>query len=126
MTQRPLRFINPKMDLAFRKIFGSDHSHDIVISFLNAMLDLTGDQTITEVEILDPYQAPAIVGMKTSILDVRVKDQSGRRYIIEMQLENRPGFTNRMLYNLCKSYVGQLQSGQPYHELADVVALAIT
>ncbi|MBF0159266.1 MAG: PD-(D/E)XK nuclease family transposase, partial [Magnetococcales bacterium] len=86
MTQKPLRFVNPKMDLAFRKIFGSDHSHDIIISFLNAILDLTGDRTITEVTILDPYQAPPILDLKESILDVRVTDQSGRRYIIEMQL----------------------------------------
>ncbi|MBF0125470.1 MAG: Rpn family recombination-promoting nuclease/putative transposase, partial [Magnetococcales bacterium] len=79
-----------------------------------------------EVEILDPYQAPPILDLKESILDVRVKDQSGRSYIIEMQLENHSGWTNRMLYNLCKAYVGQLPAGHRYHELADVVALAIT
>ncbi|MBF0125433.1 MAG: PD-(D/E)XK nuclease family transposase, partial [Magnetococcales bacterium] len=64
MIDTPLRFINPKMDLAFRKIFGSDHSHDIVISFLNAILDLTEERTIIEVEILDPYQAPPILDLK--------------------------------------------------------------
>ena len=29
-----MRFINPKTDFAFRKIFGSDQSHGILISFL--------------------------------------------------------------------------------------------
>ncbi len=31
-------FINPKTDFAFKKIFGSEQSKDILISFLNALL----------------------------------------------------------------------------------------
>ena len=33
-----MRFINPKTDIAFKKIFGSEQSKDILISFLNSML----------------------------------------------------------------------------------------
>ncbi|MBE9184883.1 PD-(D/E)XK nuclease family transposase, partial [Microcoleus sp. LEGE 07076] len=31
-------FINPKTDYAFKKIFGSSESKDILISFLNALI----------------------------------------------------------------------------------------
>ena len=31
-------FINPKIDFAFKKIFGSEDSKDILISFLNALI----------------------------------------------------------------------------------------
>jgi predicted transposase/invertase (TIGR01784 family) len=31
-------FINPKIDFAFKKIFGSKDSKDILISFLNALI----------------------------------------------------------------------------------------
>ncbi|MFN5137181.1 MAG: PD-(D/E)XK nuclease family transposase, partial [Pseudanabaena sp.] len=48
-----MRFINPKTDYAFKKIFGSEQSHDILISFLNAML-YEGNDTIIEIEILNP------------------------------------------------------------------------
>ena len=60
-------FINPKTDFAFKKIFGSTTSKDILISFLNAML-YQGKDTIADLEILDPYQAPKIKGMKDSFL----------------------------------------------------------
>ncbi|TAH20601.1 MAG: Rpn family recombination-promoting nuclease/putative transposase [Oscillatoriales cyanobacterium] len=35
-----MKFINPKTDYAFKKIFGSDQSQDILISFLNAALNV--------------------------------------------------------------------------------------
>ncbi|MCC7429437.1 PD-(D/E)XK nuclease family transposase, partial [bacterium] len=33
-----MQFINPKTDFAFKKIFGSLESKEILISFLNAIL----------------------------------------------------------------------------------------
>ena len=121
-----MRFLNPKTDYAFKKIFGSEASQDILISFLNAILDLTGNDAIVEVAILDPRLAPKIEGMKDSYLDVRVKDQRGRSYIVEMQVLNVEGFEKRVLYNACKAYVNQLSKGDPYSLLSDVVAVTIT
>jgi len=65
-------FINPKTDFAFKKIFGSKHSTDILISFLNAIL-YQGEATIVDLDILDPYQAPRIKGIKDSYLDVKAR-----------------------------------------------------
>lgn len=121
-----MRFLNPKTDLAFRKIFGSESSREILISFLNAILDLKGEDTITDVQIVDPYLAPKIQGMKDTYLDVRVKDQRGRSYIVEMQVLNVPGFEKRVLYNACKAYVNQLNQGDHYRILTEVVAVTIT
>ncbi len=121
-----MRFLNPKTDYAFKKIFGSEASQDIVISFLNAILDLTGQDRIVGVTILDPRLAPKIDGMKDTYLDVRVRDHQGRSYIVEMQVLNVEGFEKRVLYNACKAYVNQLGKGDPYHILTEVVAVTIT
>ncbi|MEO0707127.1 MAG: PD-(D/E)XK nuclease family transposase, partial [Cyanobacteria bacterium J06649_5] len=43
-------FINPKTDFAFKKIFGSLQSKDILISFLDALL-YEGAPTIKDLEI---------------------------------------------------------------------------
>lgn len=32
-----MRFLNPKTDFAFKRIFGSEQSRDILLSFLNAI-----------------------------------------------------------------------------------------
>ena len=126
MDDTAMRFLNPKTDFAFKKIFGSDTSRDILLSFLNAVLNLEHPYLIQEVEILDPYLAPKIKGMKDTFLDVRVRDENGRSYVVEMQVLNVPGFEKRILYNACKAYVNQLGRGEDYTELSEVIAITIT
>ena len=121
-----MRFLNPKTDFAFKKIFGSDTSRDVLISFLNAVLDLQHPYLIQEVDILDPYLAPKIHGMKDTFLDVRVRDENGRSYIVEMQVLNVAGFEKRILYNACKAYANQIGSGDEYSKLSEVIAITIT
>ncbi|MBF0152576.1 MAG: Rpn family recombination-promoting nuclease/putative transposase [Magnetococcales bacterium] len=121
-----MHFLNPKTDFAFKKIFGSEESRDILLSFLNAILSLRPPHQIVEVTILDPYLAPKIKGMKDTYLDVRVRDQSRREYIIEMQILNVAGFEKRVLYNACKAYAGQIKKGDDYRLLTNVIAITIT
>ncbi len=120
-----MRFINPKTDFAFKKIFGSDRSKAILMSFLNALL--YGEQpVIVDLEIIDPYLAPKIRGMKDTFVDVRARLQNGRTVIIEMQVLNVEGFEKRVLYNAAKTYSTQLLIGESYKDLSAVVALTIT
>ncbi len=121
-----MKFLNPKTDFAFKKIFGSEESQDILLSFLNALLELKSPYRLMEVTILDPYLAPKIKGMKDTYLDVRAKNETGKIYIIEMQVLNVAGFEKRILYNACKAYASQLGSGEDYHLLTDVIAITIT
>ncbi|MEO1635794.1 MAG: Rpn family recombination-promoting nuclease/putative transposase [Cyanobacteria bacterium J06631_9] len=120
-----LTFINPKTDFAFKKIFGSAQSKDILISFLNALL-YDAEPTIQDLTILDPYQAPRIVGMKDSFLDIKAQLADGTTVIIEMQVLNTFGFEKRVLYNAAKSYSTQLKQGDNYQLLNPVIALTVT
>jgi predicted transposase/invertase (TIGR01784 family) len=86
-----MKFISPKTDFAFKKIFGSEQSHDVLISFLNAML-YDGQSRISQLEILNPYLAPRIRGVKDTYLDVKAKLDNGTSVIIEMQVLNIEGF----------------------------------
>jgi len=65
-------FINPKIDFAFKKIFGSEDSKDILISFLNALI-YEAQPVIYDLEILNPYLAPKIRGVKDTYLDIKAK-----------------------------------------------------
>jgi hypothetical protein len=66
-----------------------------------------------------------VEGAKLSILDVRCKDRTGTTFVVEMQLIHHPGFINRVVYNACKAYAGQLEEGDWYTKLTDVVAISI-
>jgi len=120
-----MRFISPKTDFAFKKIFGSEQSHDVLISFLNALL-YNGDRRISQLEILNPYLTPRIRGVKDTYLDVKAKLDNGTSVIIEMQVLNIEGFEKRILYNAAKAYSIQLGIGQSYSLLNPVIALTIT
>ena len=117
-------FINPKTDFAFKRIFGSQQSTDILISFLNAIL-YQGEETIVDLEIIDPYQSSRIKGLKDSFLDVRAKLNNQTTVIIEMQVLNVVGFEKRVLYNAAKFYATQLNIGSSYTLLNPVIALTI-
>jgi len=123
-------FINPKIDFAFKKIFGSEDSKDILISFLNALV-YEANPVIQDLEIINPYLAPKIRGVKETYLDIKAKIQDAesgeeRIVIIEMQVLNVEGFEKRILYNAAKSYSTQLNIGEGYHLLNPVIALTIT
>ncbi|WP_207644259.1 PD-(D/E)XK nuclease family transposase, partial [Syntrophomonas wolfei] len=50
--------LDPKVDLAFKKVFGSQENKSILLSFLNAVLNWTAEQKIADVKILNPYLEP--------------------------------------------------------------------
>ena len=118
-----MRFINPKTDIAFKKIFGSEQSKDILISFLNSML-YNGKPIIEDLEILHPYLTPRIRGVKETYLDIQAKITGNKTVIVEMQVLNVEGFEKRILYNAAKSYSLQLQAGEDY-KLNPVIALTL-
>ncbi len=118
-------FINPKTDYAFKKIFGSSESKDILISFLNALI-YDGNPTIEDLEIINPNLPPKIEGLKDSYLDVKAKLQDDTLVIIEMQVINVQSFGKRVFYNAAKTYSFQLQAAQAYRLLKPVIALTIT
>jgi predicted transposase/invertase (TIGR01784 family) len=120
-----MNFIDPKTDFAFKKIFGSEESHGVLISFLNGIL-YEGQETILDLDILNPYQAPRIRGVKDNYLDVKAKLKTGETVIIEMQVLNVIGFEKRILYNAAKAYSIQLDKGHQYDKLNPVIALTIT
>ncbi|MBO0615006.1 Rpn family recombination-promoting nuclease/putative transposase [Thiothrix fructosivorans] len=121
-----MRFLDVKTDFAFKKVFGSEQSKPILISFLNALLDYHDGDEITDLTIIDPYQAPKILGMKDTYVDVKAVCANGSTVIIEMQVLNVEGFEKRVLYNAAKAYSAQLGKGEKYHLLNPVIALTLT
>lgn len=120
------KFLDPKNDFAFKRIFGTERNRDILIHFINDMLGFTGGKKIQTVSFLKPSQDPEIAYKKQSLLDVLCADESGRQYIIEMQVVKAPGFEKRAQYYAAKAYSRQLDVGEAYHQLKEIIFIAIT
>ena len=116
-----MRYLDPKNDLTFRKVFG-EHPR-LLKSFLNALLPLSAP--IKDLEYLPADLVPEVPLLKFSIVDVRCVDEQGRQFIVEMQMLWTDSFKTRVLFNASKAYVRQLDKGNEYKELQPVYALSL-
>ena len=116
-----MRYLDPKADLTFKKVFG-EHP-DLVISLLNALLPLEPEEEVMEIEYLPAELVPENPLRKNSIVDVRCKDKRGRQYLVEMQMVWSPEFQQRVLFNASKAYVRQVKTGEEYELLQLVYSL---
>ncbi len=114
-------FLDPKNDYIFKKIFGQHP--DILKSFLNSMLPLPDGRQIVELEYLSPEMIPETFLEKFSAVDVRCKDQYGRQFLVEMQMNWTTAFKQRVLFNASKAFVTQSGKGSEYQQLQPVYAL---
>ncbi len=120
-----MRFADPKNDMAFKKIFGDETKKEILISFLNSVLDFKDDQAIAQVSLANPYQVPKIPELKETILDINATNKNGEKFIVEMQNKNLGEFAKRSLYYTSKAYVQQLDTKANYKELKKVYFIGI-
>ncbi len=112
-----MKFVDVKNDIAFRKIFGNEGQKVVLISFLNAVLELPGGKKVVDVTIVNPYQLPKLSGGKSTIVDVKAQDQSGNIFIVEMQVAEAESFSQRVLYYTSQSYTAQIERGDDYAKL---------
>ncbi len=104
------RFVDPKVDIAFKKIFGDSKTPQVLISFLNAVLE----KDIVEITILNPYQVPRLEGFKVTVLDVKAKDKNDNEFIVEMQANPYYYFDRRALNYMSNAYANQVKEGVDY------------
>ena len=103
-----IQLLDIKVDIIFKDFFGDKTHKEVLESFINSVLGLTGNEEIEVEEFLDPRKMRIEVGKPSSFVDISVKTRGGERYIIEMQTYNHEGFDKRLLYYLGKDYTEQL------------------
>jgi predicted transposase/invertase (TIGR01784 family) len=120
-----MKFADPKNDIAFKKIFGDENKTEVLISFLNSILEFKNNKQIKSLTIVNPYQVPKIEDLKNTILDIKAINQDDEEFIVEMQVEKDKNFAKRSLYYTSKSYVNQIKKAEQYKELKKVYFVGI-
>ena len=107
-----IRYINPFIDYGFKKLFATEANKDILISFLNAVIediaDPIVDLTYKNVELIGDFN-----GARDSYLDAYCETLKGRRFIVEMQNSWQPFFKDRTLYYAAKAISNQAVKDDP-------------
>jgi predicted transposase/invertase (TIGR01784 family) len=113
------------MTLPLKRFLEMKNITEILISFLNSVLDFKDDKEIVKVTLANPYQVPKIPELKETILDIKAKNRNGDIFIVETQKKDLGDFAKRSLYYTSKVYVSSLSKGNNYSELKKVYFIGI-
>ncbi|HRG47658.1 MAG TPA: Rpn family recombination-promoting nuclease/putative transposase [Leptospiraceae bacterium] len=105
-------------DFTFKAVFSKED--DVLIDLLNSFPDFQGKNQITAIKILNPEMPRDMKTYKAIVLDIKAIDQSGNKFLIEMQASRQPFFTQRVLYYWSKLYSKSITKGQDYKNLTKV------
>lgn len=116
--------LSPKVDFAFKKIFGSEENKSVLISFLNAVFEGVNEK-IASVELKNTDIEKEYLTDKFSRLDIKAVTDKNQIVNIEIQLANKYDMTKRTLYYWSKLYEGQIGKGQLYSKLNKVICINV-
>ena len=119
---------NTYMDLSFDRVFKAyfKDADEICISLLSQFLPLPKGSDIKSVKFLDSVLNPQNPEDKNSLLDLRVKLNTGASVNIEMQTVSKQHFKERILFYLSRLYSLGLEKGKDYETLCPVYSLIFT
>ncbi len=120
-----MNFLDPKIDIAFKKILGNKQHKHLTISFLNNILNLSDDKLIKEITFLETELQPERIKGKKTYFDIYCTDQQNREYIIEIQLINEFNFIPRSEYYAARALALQLHKGKDYQDLVPVIFVGV-
>ena len=103
-------YINPRVDWAFKRIFGSDDTKECLITFLNGVFE--DELVIKDVKHLKTEQTRHQKRERGVIFDVECETDDGRHVIVEMQKKEQRYFVDRALYYSSKAIVEQAKPGE--------------
>ena len=115
--------ISPRVDIAFKKIFGVEENKDLLISLVNSIV--SEEDKVVDVTLLNPYNPKNFRQDKLSILDIKAKGETGKRYNIEIQISDEADYDKRALYYWAKLYTEQLKVSDDYSLLSKAIGIHI-
>jgi predicted transposase/invertase (TIGR01784 family) len=115
--------ISPRVDIAFKKIFGVEENKDLLISLINSIVG--EDDQVEKITLLNPYNPKNFKQEKLSILDVKAKGVCGKRFNIEIQISDEADYDKRALYYWAKLYTEQLKTAEDYSFLSKAIGIHI-
>ena len=115
--------INPRVDIAFKKIFGVEENKDLLISLINSIVG--AEDQVVEVTLLNPYNPRNFATDKLSVLDIKAKGETGKLFNIEIQITDEADYDKRALYYWAKLYTEQLKIAEEYSVLSKAIGIHI-
>jgi predicted transposase/invertase (TIGR01784 family) len=116
----------PKVDIAFKLLFGDERSKNILADFLKAVLPELAEEEFEELTIVDPHLKREFIDDKLEILDVKLRTARGESIDIDIQVSDLPEMRSRISYYLANMITEQIGKGGHYSDLKPAISIIIT
>ena len=100
-------------DGIFKVVFAEEKSHSLLISLVNAMLDLQGGEAIKDIT-LEMQEFPGIFNKKYCILDIIGTTNAGEKVLVEVQQKSDRFFKDRVEYYISRVIENQVHTSEKY------------
>ena len=116
-------YVNFYTDFAFKKLFGTEMNKDLLISFLNALLQ--GREVVLDVNYLNTEHLGTQEYDRRAVFDVYCKNDKGEVFLVEMQKGEQQFFKDRSIYYSTFAIREQAPRGEWNYELKGVYTIGI-
>ena len=89
------RYIDPLNDWGFKRLFGTEMNKEFLVAFLT---EIFPDKRIMDITYLPTEQLGMAAGDRNARFDVMCRDESGEKFIVQVQLAYQKHFRERALY----------------------------
>ena len=118
------RYINLFTDYGFKKIFGEEPNKDLLISFLNELLQ--DKEKITDLTYLNSENRGKGERDRKAVFDLYCVNDKGEKFIVEVQRVKQKFFKDRSIYYSSFAIQEQAKTGKEWkYELKNVYTIGI-
>ena len=117
-------FIDPRIDYAFKLIFGTPGNEDLLLCLVQAILP---EKHIATVELSSQEQVGLRPDARRSVIDVKCKTDDGSDLVIKMQVNSQDDFSDRLVFYSSFPIINRLQRGDSSsYRLTPLYVIGIT
>ncbi|MBE6240271.1 MAG: Rpn family recombination-promoting nuclease/putative transposase [Bacteroidales bacterium] len=109
-------------DDVFKLVFGQESSKDVMIEFLNQVID---DRTIVDLEFMDKEMKSMDREKKDSVYDMFCKTDDGSRIVVEVQRRKQASYVERTIYYSTFQVRNQVDAGREDYAFCPVYVINI-
>ncbi len=117
------KYLNPFTDFGFKKLFGEEVNKDLLIDFLNSLLE--GEQLVKDLTYLKNEHLGTSDIARKGIFDLYCENEKGEKFIVEIQKAKQDFFKDRSVYYSTFPIQEQAKQGVWNYELKAVYTIGI-
>jgi predicted transposase/invertase (TIGR01784 family) len=121
MSDKPLI----SFDYAIKYLLRNKSDYDIVEGFISALLKAEGYGPVKITGLLDAESNKEKPSLRKSIADLIVEDESGKKYIVEVEREFTSNFVHKACFNSSRLIVDSITTGVDYSTIKKVFHISL-